>query len=297
MTRSVPAALQAALDAGATTLARAWTVTRTDGLSLGFTDHDRPLAFDGVVHEAESGLTAEALEQATGLGIDSHGVEGAFRSAAITDADLERGLYDGAEIAFSLVDWTDPAARLLIARGRIATVRRGSHGFEAEIAGLSEALNQPLGRVHARLCHRRLGDAGCGVDLSDPAFRASASVTGIAGLTLTVAGLDGFASRWFDRGALTWETGANAGLVQPVRAHRVEGGAVTLALWQAPPLAPGPGDGATVQAGCDKSAETCRGKFSNLLNFGGFPHMPGEDWATTYPNTGGGHDGGSLFRG
>jgi len=52
-----------------------------------------------------------------------------------------------------------------------------------------------------------------------------------------------------------------------------------------------------VTAGCDKGAATCREKFDNILNFGGFPHMPGEDWATGYPNTGGGHDGGSLFRG
>ena len=30
-------------------------------------------------------------------------------------------------------------------------------------------------------------------------------------------------------------------------------------------------------AGCDKVAATCRVKFSNLLNFGGFPFVPGID--------------------
>jgi len=36
------AALQPHLDGGSTSLCRAWTITRTDGAVLGFTDHDLP---------------------------------------------------------------------------------------------------------------------------------------------------------------------------------------------------------------------------------------------------------------
>jgi uncharacterized phage protein (TIGR02218 family) len=35
--------------------------------------------------------------------------------------------------------------------------------------------------------------------------------------------------------------------------------------------------------GCSKTATTCRVKFNNLLNFRGFPHIPGEDWLASYP--------------
>uniref|UniRef100_UPI000E0CE318 baseplate hub domain-containing protein n=1 Tax=Alkalilacustris brevis TaxID=2026338 RepID=UPI000E0CE318 len=49
-------ALQAHLDAGTTTLAWCWRITRADGVSFGFTDHDRTLAFDGTEFEPESGL-------------------------------------------------------------------------------------------------------------------------------------------------------------------------------------------------------------------------------------------------
>jgi uncharacterized phage protein (TIGR02218 family) len=298
MTRTVPAPLQAALDTGVTTLARAWTVTRRDGLRLGFTDHDRALVFDGVSHEPDSGFTAQAVEQATGLAVDTHSVEGALRSSAISDADLERGLYDGAEILFWLVDWSAPDNRLLQARGRIGEVRRGAHAFEAEIAGLAEAVNQPQGRRLARSCPRRLGDAGCGVDLSTPGFEGSGTVAALVSeRVFETAGLTGFESRWFDRGALTWTSGANAGTTGHVKAHRRLGGTVTLSLWQAPGLAIAEGDAFTVTAGCDKSFGTCAAKFANGVNFGGFPHMPGEDWAAGYPNTGEGHDGGSLFRG
>jgi uncharacterized phage protein (TIGR02218 family) len=46
-------------------------------------------------------------------------------------------------------------------------------------------------------------------------------------------------------------------------------------------------------AGCNRSASACRNKFSNFLNFRGFPHVPGEDWLTSYPSRALRRDGGS----
>ena len=45
--KSLNPALQAHLDEGTTTLAWCWRITRADGVTFGFTDHDRTLAFDG----------------------------------------------------------------------------------------------------------------------------------------------------------------------------------------------------------------------------------------------------------
>jgi uncharacterized phage protein (TIGR02218 family) len=54
-----------------------------------------------------------------------------------------------------------------------------------------------------------------------------------------------------------------------------------------------PGDGFTVTVGCDRTLGQCAGRFGNVLNFRGFPHMPGEDWALApYPASGTVHDGG-----
>lgn len=44
---------------------------------------------------------------------------------------------------------------------------------------------------------------------------------------------------------------------------------------------------------CDKRFETCVGTFGNGANFRGFPDIPGDDFLTAYPATGGRHDGGS----
>ena len=73
------------------------------------------------------------------------------------------------------------------------------------------------------------------------------------------------------------------------------GGALPVDLWRAPGTPASAGDGFQIIAGCDKQFATCREKFENSARFQGFPFLPGEDWATTYPAEGERHDGGSLF--
>ena len=67
-----------------------------------------------------------------------------------------------------------------------------------------------------------------------------------------------------------------------------------LDLWQAMAAPIEAGDAFIVSAGCDKRFATCRDRFANVANFRGFPHMPGNDFALSYPTVDGGHDGGSL---
>jgi uncharacterized phage protein (TIGR02218 family) len=54
------------------------------------------------------------------------------------------------------------------------------------------------------------------------------------------------------------------------------------------------GDIFSVEAGCDKTFATCKAKFSNALNFRGFPHLPGNDVAYSYVVDGGNFDGGPV---
>ena len=66
-------------------------------------------------------------------------------------------------------------------------------------------------------------------------------------------------------------------------------------LWQPTPRDIAIADTFSVSAGCDKQFGTCREKFSNGVNFRGFPHMPGNDFSVSYPNRGdAANDGGSL---
>jgi uncharacterized phage protein (TIGR02218 family) len=292
--RAVDAALQSALDSGVTTLCRCWRVTRADGVALGFTDHDRPLSFDGVAYQAAAGLDGSAVETATGLAAGDAEILGALTSEAISEADIQRGLYDGAEVALWLVDWRDPETRHALFSGRIARIERDGNSFTAGLEGPAAALNRRGGRAVLPLCDARLGDTRCcaGGAASEVTARV-ASVDGPA--ALTVDGLGASPSGWFDGGALRWTGGANAGLTSVVRRHEA-GAPARLTLWSAPPAPVAAGDAFALAPGCDKRFETCRDKFANALNFRGFPHVPGDDWVAAHPADGENHDGRSRYR-
>ena len=83
------------------------------------------------------------------------------------------------------------------------------------------------------------------------------------------------------------------GLTGEVKRDQTTDAGREITLWQSlrAPLAIG--DRLRLVAGCDKRMETCRYKFNNLLNFQGFPDIPGEDWMTAYPATSGQTTGGS----
>ncbi|MEM0923466.1 MAG: DUF2163 domain-containing protein, partial [Pseudomonadota bacterium] len=140
--RKLPNGLAQDLASGVTTLARCWRLTRSDGVVMGFTDHDRDLTFEGVVFTAGSGLEAGIVERSTGLSTDSHAVTGALQSTAIIEADIVRGLYDSAEVVLWLVDWSDVTKRLRISTGQIGEIRRSATAFEAEVVGLSGCCKQ-----------------------------------------------------------------------------------------------------------------------------------------------------------
>lgn len=288
------AALWDHLAAGAGTTARAWSVTRSDGLVLGFTDHDAPLGFDGIEFRPESGLSALALVQGTGLAVDNTEATGVLSSDAITEEDLLAGRFDGAQVRMWLVSWADPAARSLRFAGTLGEVRLTGGSFSAELRGLAEALNRPVGRLYQVNCSAVLGDSRCRVDLSRPGFRADAPAGATDGqvFRLTLPGT--YPERWFERGHLVVRGGAAEGLSGVVKRDRTDGGQRVLELWAPLPVAPAPSDPIRLEPGCDKRAETCRGTFANMANFRGFPFIPGEDWLLSVPVSAGVNDGGPL---
>ncbi len=287
--------LQAHLDTGCTTLCGCWALTRRDGLERGFTDHDRGLAFDGIDFEAETGLSASALVQGTGLAVDNAEALGVLNSAGVTEAEIAQGRLDGAELRLWLVNWADVTDRVLRFRGTIGEIRRSGAVFHAELRGLTDALNQPVGRIYQSRCTAVLGDAGCRFDLDRPGYAvtlASAAPVGAdsVSLALDLPG-EAPAAGWFDRGRLEVTSGAAAGLSGAIKSDRVQDGARQVTLWQPMRAAIAVGDGLRLVAGCDKRAETCRGKFDNMTNFQGFPSIPGSDWLMAVPRRAGGDDG------
>ena len=214
--RDIPMEMAARIESGAAMLCHAWVLRRVDGAVMGFTDHDADLELDGVVCRAGSGWTAGAVESAAGLAAGQLAAAGALDSAAITEADVAAGLYDGARLELWRVDWSALDLRVRLWAGTLARLRREGAAFVAEIDGPLAALERVVGRTYGRTCDAVLGDQRCGL-----------SVEAIAGRA------------------------------------------------------------------CDKRWATCVGTFANGANFQGFPDIPGDDFLTTVPVTGGRNDGGS----
>ena len=295
--RQIPEALAAHLAGEVTTTCHAWRLTRRDGLVMGFTEHDRDLAFDGTLFAAMTGFAdGGEVESGLGLAADAAEVIGAFSADAITRADLVAGRYDGALVDTFLVNWQSPDDYLLRSTRELGEVRNGPDAFRAELRSLAARLDRPVGRIYARGCDAELGDSRCTVDLEDPAYRGEGAIgTESSADAFDVTGLAGQADGWFRQGRIVFTSGALDGLSFTVAEHRREPGVTRLTLWSPAFTAPAPGDTFTVTAGCDKRRETCRDKFANILNFQGFPFMPGSDFAYGYADCETVHDGRPLI--
>ena len=286
--------LQAHLTTGLTTVAHAWAIERKDGAILGFTDHDRDLFFDGLVYRADTGLSALSLAQSTGLSVDNTEAIGALSDLSIREDEIEQGRFDGAEVRAWVVNWSDVSQRWLQFRGSIGELRRGDGGFQAELRGLTEALNRPLGRVFQKPCTAVLGDKECRFDTQSPGYSIDIAVEVIHDTRLfRWNDFGGFTSNWFARGRLEVLDGPAAGLWGVIKTDRLEDSTRHIELWE--PIRGPIGTGTFVRliAGCDKRSETCQKKFQNLLNFQGFPDIPGDDWLLAVPKSTGANTGGS----
>lgn len=289
-------ALAAHLAEGLTTVARAWQVTRKDGRRFGFTDHDLDLSFDGIVFRADTGMSAAAVQQGTGLSVDNSEAVGALSDASVTEVDIAAGRFDGAEVTAWLVDWTDVTVRKVLFRGSLGEITRSGGAFSAELRGLTEWLNRPVGRVFQAPCLAVLGDTSCRVDTSAEGMWVEATVTDVSDRGgLSLIGAAGFDAEWFQRGRLTVLDGQANGLWGAIKRDILYAdGTRQIDLWEPLRAVIAIGDRVKLIVGCDKRFETCRAKFDNLVNFQGFPDIPQEEWILIHPTMARSRTGGSL---
>ena len=297
--KRLPQALADHVAMGETTLCRAWRLTCRDGFRLGFTEHDQKLTFDSTVFEPGTGFAATEASVASGLSAPGTEVRGGFSSEAITEADLAAGRYDGARVELFLVNWqAADEQHALMSVQEIGEVSRAGPGFSAELRSFAHRLQQPEGRIYNRRCDADLGDGKCRVDMGVANRRVSAVVAQVlAADHVAVSGLPDLPEGHFRLGHLRFDEGVLSGRRLAIEESGAgTSGLVTLRLWLPLEARPAEGDGVTLTVGCDKSFATCREKFGNQMNFRGFPHMPGSDFAYSYVSGDSTHDGGVLYR-
>ena len=280
----------------ATTVCWCWKVTRQDGQVFGFTEHDRTLEFDGCSYEPEAGFTASSLQESSDLSVDSQDVQGALTSDLISESDLLSGVWDSADIQVYLVNWKNTSQRLLVRRGNLGQVSRGKNAFTAEVRSFAAKLTEVKGRFYQYFCDARLGDNRCGVLLAQESYLSTGTVTELRpyNRVITTGPISEFDDDWFAYGVLTVTSGEQSGSSFTVMATKKRSDQVDITFFSETTPELSEGDTFSIVAGCDKSFATCRSKFSNAVNFRGFPHIPGNALLQRYPKERGIYGGGPV---
>jgi len=160
---TLSAALTTHLAGEVTTLATLWSVTRVDNEAFYFTDHDKPITFDGQVYATGVGYDRTSIEDKADLSADNMDIKGILDTTHISREDIRAGLFDGAEVYIRIVDYTDPTSAIIRRRGWLGEVRQNNLGqFDTELRGLSEALSEGISRVYTPGCAVDLGSTDCG---------------------------------------------------------------------------------------------------------------------------------------
>jgi uncharacterized phage protein (TIGR02218 family) len=258
-----------------------WRLERRDGVTLGFTSHDRDVELDGLILRASPGMIPSSIVESIGLNVDGLDVRGAMTSDAIRADDLSAGRWDAARLSIFLFDWTDPAAGVrMLAVGELGAIAHSSSEFDAEFKGPAAKLDRAVAPYTSPGCRADFCDADCGLNAAR--FTHQAQIFLAMGSEITLAAPLPGTSDNFAFGKMRWLDGPNCGLWSDI----LTTSATDIHLIAPPPIAALPGNRVELIEGCDKTIATCGTRFGNAINFRGEPYLPGNDILTRYPGAG-----------
>jgi uncharacterized phage protein (TIGR02218 family) len=253
-----------------------------NGTFLGITDHDRDIEYnllgDTVTYQAGTGILTSDISLSAGLDADNYEVTGPIGDV-VTLPEVVGGMYNRARAYLFQINWRSPsdgAAKILA--GNVAEARVEGGKFVFEIRSDFDRFNQVVGQLITNQCPHDFGDANCGVTPESITGTITA-VTDAMRFTVSFAGA--YADDYFNLGEAVPLTGANAGGMPVEIFDWTSAGVVELFM----PLAATPaiGDTFTIKTGCSKvrmsddvTVRTCL-SYDNVVNFGGFPEVPGSD--------------------
>lgn len=265
--------------------AQCWKITRLDGTVFAYTSHDEAITYRGDTYIPCHSLKTTAISSGVTSGSEAGDVEltGLISDNGITEEDLANGLFDGATVEVYLVPWQFGSTVIprRLSKGIVARIEHSPTRYNATVQTPGIKLTEsPLLTTYTPACRWNLGSPQCGVNL-DSTYIETGTVTGtFARNAVNATTYRTFAdstrteaANYFTFGKLTWTSGANTGLDAEVKSFS----SGTFELWDIMPNEIALGDTYEVTPGCSKNTTDCSTKFSNLINFGGFPKVPGRD--------------------
>ncbi|PHR58714.1 MAG: hypothetical protein COA47_09925 [Robiginitomaculum sp.] len=151
--------------------------------------------------------------------------------------------------------------------GRVTNVKFESNQVEIQCEPIFTSMKRPgLRRLYQTTCPHLLYGPEC--KFSKPTFQLDAAVNITGGTTLTAASIGGEADGFYTGGMVEW---TNAGVIDKRFILTHTGSGITINL---PFEGMVNGDSVRIFPGCDHVLSTCVDKFSNEVNYGGFPFIP-----------------------
>ncbi len=251
-----------------------WTtcvkIKRTDNVTIGLTELDRDLLIGGVNYVSAAGYSPSTYQSNSSMSVNYADLEGLLGFAGITREQLRAGLYDFAEIELFIYDYESNVIVKVLATGNWGESQLLDGSYKAEFRSLSQRMQQSVGKLYTAHCTAELGDEKCKVNIV-PLLRTGTLTSVNSRLTLIDTSRTE-ADNYWRGGMITFLSGDNQYRSFEVSASN-SSGVITLFL----PLSfPGQvGDTYSIRPGCDKSLNTCKTLYNNVLNFRGFPHVPG----------------------
>ena len=284
--KSLDPQFQFALSAESTCIVYCWLIDRTDGVRLAFTSLDVAFIIEDVTFYPYTGFTPTSDRNSIGLEKNnSQDLQGLLTEEQISSEDLLASVMDGARVTCFLVDVTDlpltivtaePPKMLVLYQRYIKTSSQTDLNFVLELRDNDYSLETKLNKQTSKFCEHNLGDAGCGVDLTNYTFSSSiVNVTNSYQFKLS----GDFTSGQFDRGKIIFNTGDNATIMRDIRLNNLQ----EFTLWQPLPFTINVGDEVTIVQGCGKTLFDCVTRYDNAVNSDSEPHIPTTDQAINTP--------------
>ena len=265
-------------------IADLYTFTLNDGTVLRYTSCDIDLTVGGHLFTS-LGVKFKKGNVRTPIGTevadfsltiyagDSDTVEGITFLNAISN-----GLFDSAYLKREILcktSWTDNSGGTILSfYGRIADIVYKRDQVVFTIKSPSELLNLNFPKnVYQSGCLHTLYDSGC--TLLKANFVSASAIHILHDTSLMEAATLTQATGYFDLGRIVFTSGVNNGVIRSIRSYiKVSAGVQQFVLSYPLLNLPSVADTFNIYPGCDKTMTTCTNKFSNLVNFRGFPFIP-----------------------
>lgn len=255
-------------------------IVPTSGSTIYLTRYTRDLTMNGHTYLSAGGFDFSGYSSGTGLSSAMVDLEGIAGMAGISFDAVASGLFDGARCYLFKTTWNNPIEdEEQITASILGKTTIMDEKYRTEEMSLLDALNQSVGKTYTASCPKIFGSttyAGC----MKVVAASTGTLTSVSSGSIFRDSARGEVADYFGNGTVKFTSGANAALKPlEIRAYGADG---TITTFEPFHYAPAIGDSYILVPGCRKRQnEDCRDKWDNVVNFGGFIHIPlGSTYAT-----------------